>query len=258
MNILLTNDDGIDAKGLRKLYDCFKKANHNVAVCAPLYNQSGKGHSITVRADYEVRKDKDYEYGVGGTPADCVLFFQFSGEFEGFIPDVVVSGINKGYNISSDVPYSGTCGAACEGAMNGYKSIAVSAEVDPDDIAITKAAEFLANNIETLAENIPEFTFLNINVPTKGKANEWGPARLAYFGHDNLINKGEKISDKITVYHSVIFDEHKYRSIVTEPSKEEEQISADCELVSQGKIAISVIHLTPRTFSSKLKNMKLK
>lgn len=257
MNILLTNDDGIYAKGLRTLYDRLKKDGHNVGISAPYTNQSAKSQSINIKADYTVHQDSKYEFGVEGTPADSVLFMLFSGNFNSFNPDVIISGINLGYNVSSDILYSGTCGAASEAAMNGYKSIAVSASSE-DDSSLEKAAEFVAKNIEELVKHVEKYTYMSINVPANSDSVAWEPCRLTYFAHCNKIVEGESVEKQITIYHNVIFDERDYKDVVKEDRKEEADLKSDCEVVGNGKISISLVSVVPRTFSSKLVGMKLR
>lgn len=256
MNIILTNDDGIDAIGLRVLYERLKKDGHRVGISAPLSNQSGKSQSINIRNSYKVRKDSAFEYGVDGTPADSVLFMVYSSEFEGFEPDVIISGINKGYNVSSDVPYSGTCGAAAEGAMNEYKAIAVSAECS-DDSVFYKAAEFIAKNLKALYDNVLPYTYISVNVPREGDVDDWESAKLAYFAHSNEIEKGEPIAPQLTIYHNRIFDRQEYKEVVREKCEKEQALRSDCEIVADKKISVSIISVVPRTFSSHLTGLKL-
>ena len=237
MNIILTNDDGIDAIGLRVLYERLKKDGHRVGISAPLSNQSGKSQSINIRNSYKVRKDSAFEYGVDGTPADSVLFMVYSSEFEGFEPDVIISGINKGYNVSSDVPYSGTCGAAAEGAMNEYRAIAVSAEYS-DDSVFYKAAEFIAKNLKALCNNVLPYTYISVNVPREGNVDDWE-------------------SPQLTIYHNRIFDRQEYKEVVREKCEKEQALRSDCEVVADKKISVSIISVVPRTFSSHLTGLKL-
>lgn len=257
MNIILTNDDGIDAIGLRVLYERLKRDGHKVGISAPLNNQSGKSQSINIRNSYKVRQDDMYEFGVDGTPADTVLFMMYSSEFDGFEPDIIISGINKGYNVSSDVSYSGTCGAAAEGAMNLYKAIAVSAEYS-DDSVFDKAADFIAKNLDALSRSVLPYTYLSVNVPKEGNPNSWECAKLVYFAHSNEIEKGEPIAPQLTIYHNKIFDRQEYKEIVREQCEKEQALRSDCEIVASGKISVSLISVVPRTFSSKLLGLKLK
>lgn len=127
MKILITNDDGIEAEGLRALVDWAQKLGE-VSVFAPKVEQSGKSVGVELRKAFGVEK-VEYPgaveaYAVDSTPADCVRFAVL-GLGKRF--DLVLSGVNRGQNLGHDINYSGTCGAVIEAAMSGMKGIAVSA-----------------------------------------------------------------------------------------------------------------------------------
>lgn len=171
MNILLVNDDSIYAPGIITLANVLKK-KHKVTVIAPEKQMSGTSHSITFYGylNYEkldLIEDVDC-YILKGTPSDCVKF-GIDVILDGKRPDVVISGINKGYNIGTDILYSGTANAALEGAIFKIKSIALSQNYDCLDF--TNAAQFTLDNLEKLMEIIPqnEHVALNINFPTDKK-----------------------------------------------------------------------------------------
>lgn len=127
MRILITNDDGIAADGLRALVDWARKLGE-VSVFAPKVEQSGKSASLELRKAFHAEK-VDYAgaveaYAVDSTPVDCVRFAVLG---LGRQYDLVLSGVNRGQNLGHDINYSGTCGAVIEAAMSGICSIAVSA-----------------------------------------------------------------------------------------------------------------------------------
>ncbi|KAA0259393.1 5'/3'-nucleotidase SurE [Deferribacter autotrophicus] len=166
MKILLTNDDGIYSKGIYALYEKLTEIAE-VVVVAPITEQSAVGHAITISDPlriYEVtRKNKFFGYGVKGTPADCVKL-----AFDDILttkPDLVVSGINHGANLSSNVIYSGTISAATEGAMMGVKSFAISlASVEYSDFSVAaQFGKFFAKYLHEL--DVGENLLFNINVP---------------------------------------------------------------------------------------------
>ncbi len=167
MRILLTNDDGIHAVGIRDLYTALVAAGHDVLVAAPLSEQSAVGHAITIAAPLRVKPFKENGFsglGISGTPADCVKLALTTLMQEP--PDVVVSGINAGPNVGVDILYSGTVSAATEGALMGYPAVAVSG----DDYAPTDqtsqgryVAEFLAARPWEAA---PPRCVLNLNFPS--------------------------------------------------------------------------------------------
>ena len=127
MDVLLTNDDGIRAHGLRALYRALCEAGHTVHVVAPIRQQSGVGHSLTV---FEPLRSMEFEegdfkgLGIYGTPTDCVKLAL--GRLLSRTPDMVISGINIGPNVGPDILYSGTVGAATEAAHENLPSMAVS------------------------------------------------------------------------------------------------------------------------------------
>ena len=123
MKILLTNDDGIQSEITRALYNSLKE-KHEVTLIAPEKDKSGQGAAITLRTSVEVKKLDENIYAVGGTPADCVFMGLMAIMKE--IPDIVISGINKGANMGDDVIHSGTLGAALTARKLKLPPLAVS------------------------------------------------------------------------------------------------------------------------------------
>jgi 5'-nucleotidase len=165
--ILVTNDDGIEAKGLLALIEAVKSFG-KVMVVAPAEPQSGMSHAITVKTPLQVKKlfedDDLIQYECIGTPVDCVkiAFNQLLSQK----PDLLVSGINHGSNSSSSVFYSGTMGAALEGCINEIPSIGFSLlSLDPD--ADFSASKYFVEKIihKVLANGLPKSICLNVNVP---------------------------------------------------------------------------------------------
>lgn len=166
MRILLTNDDGIQAVGIRDLYRMLVAAGHDVMVVAPISEQSAVGHAITIALPLRVKEFSENGFkglGVSGTPADCVKLALTTLCKEA--PDVVVSGINAGANVGVDILYSGTVSAATEGALMGYPAVAVSHDnYAPVDLQEQGAyvATFLAGRPWEVA---PPRCVLNLNFP---------------------------------------------------------------------------------------------
>ena len=166
MRILLTNDDGIHAVGIRDLYRGLTQAGHEVHVVAPISEQSAVGHAITIAMPLRVKEFRENGFkgqAVTGTPADCVKLALTTLLPEP--PDVVVSGINAGANVGVDILYSGTVSAATEGALMGYPAVAVSADdYAPTDLSAQSrfAAEFLSGHPWEAA---PPRCVLNLNFP---------------------------------------------------------------------------------------------
>ena len=166
MRILLTNDDGIYAKGIEVLHEHLSK-DHDVVVVAPETEQSAVGHAITLTDPLRVKSiDRNgtfFGYAVKGTPADCVKLAV--NELMKPPPDLVVSGINLGANVGINEIYSGTVSAATEGTILGVPAIAVSINTfrDPD---FRPAARFVRLLVRQVKEHgLPPYTSLNVNVP---------------------------------------------------------------------------------------------
>lgn len=125
MRILVTNDDGINAMGIRVLEDLARQLSDDIWVVAPAEEQSGAGHSLTLTRPIRVRKLGERRFAVQGTPTDSVMM-ALGLLIEGKRPDLVLSGVNRGPNLAEDVTYSGTVSAAMEGTLAGVRSIALS------------------------------------------------------------------------------------------------------------------------------------
>ncbi len=125
MRILLTNDDGINARGLDLLETIAQQFSDDIWVVAPTEEQSGAGHSLTLTQPVRVRRHDDRRFSVTGTPTDAVMM-ALAHIMKDSPPDLILSGINRGANLAEDVTYSGTVSAAMEGALAGVRSIALS------------------------------------------------------------------------------------------------------------------------------------
>jgi 5'-nucleotidase len=163
--ILVTNDDGVRSEGLAALAAALEPLGE-VIVVAPAKEASAVGHALTLHYPLRLEQLEPRVYAVDGTPTDCVNI-AVAVVFKG-LPDLVVSGINKGWNLGDDVTYSGTVSGALEGALLGVPSIAVSLKRSRDHMDFGDAARAAARVAErVLAEGLPPRTFLNINVPRR-------------------------------------------------------------------------------------------
>lgn len=124
MRILVTNDDGIDAPGLEILTKAARSLSSDVWIVAPATEQSGQSHAVTLTEPLRVARLDESRYAVNGTPADCVAMAM--SVVMDSPPDLVLSGVNQGFNIANDMLYSGTVGAAMQAATAGVRSIAFS------------------------------------------------------------------------------------------------------------------------------------
>ena len=193
MRLLLTNDDGIRAPGIRALWERLKDIAE-IIVAAPAQQQSATGHSITVYHPIWVNRHTFDDpqisgWRIGGTPADSVKIALDT--LMSVQPDIVVSGINHGPNLGTDVLYSGTVSAAVEGAMHGIPAIAISLATD-EDSDFTVAAEFCHNLIQQIIDKkLPSFSLLNINVPPVPASEIKGVSitKLGCIEYENAFDK---------------------------------------------------------------------
>ena len=178
MRVLLTNDDGIEAEGLQALRGALVGVpGVDLQVIAPDGNRSAMARSITIRRPLWVQEvefaDGTVGYATDGTPVDCVRL-AILGLIDGWVPEIVVSGINHGSNLGDDITYSGTVAAALEAIVLGLPGIAVSQQSSSLDLDFrlgetfdfTAAAEFTARLVDDLESvPLPDATLLNVNFP---------------------------------------------------------------------------------------------
>jgi 5'/3'-nucleotidase len=164
--ILVTNDDGYRSEGIHALAGALRAIGPvgEITIVAPVEEASAIGHALTLRHPLRLERIDANVFAVDGTPTDCVNI-AVTQVFKG-LPDLVVSGINKGYNLGDDITYSGTVAGALEGALLGIPSIAVSLRATRGEYDFTHAARAAAVMAEAILRwPLPSRTFLNINVP---------------------------------------------------------------------------------------------
>ena len=213
MKILLTNDDGIRALGIWSLAAVLAE-KHEVMIVAPMKQQSGMAHALSILKQLEFIKVADEQitellkthspnakinhpietWMIDGTPTDCVKIY-LEAMVEGNYPDLVISGINHGSNLATDVLYSGTVGAALEGYLHEIPSAAVSLDIEstiPFDEVAKSVAAFLE---EAVSHKVSKGFFYNINFPKmlNGDKIEYKYARL---GHRDYINAFQMHKDE--------------------------------------------------------------
>lgn len=198
MVILLTNDDGYQAEGLNVLEEVLSSAGHETWVCAPSDQRSAQSHAMTLRGNVRIVRYGQRHYHCSGTPADCILY-GLSGGTIGVRPDLVVSGINHGYNASTDILYSGTVGAAREAILRGVPGIAISARIDHESgrYPFKEAAGFLASHLEEFLPLCTSDTLLNINVPPHD-SGRWRVGRVGVLEYFDAVEK--VTSSKTTMF----------------------------------------------------------
>src|SRR6202521_6254991 len=161
--ILVTNDDGYRSDGIHALARVLAPLGE-VTIVAPVLEASAIGHALTLRRPLRLERIEERVFAVDGTPTDCVNI-AVTQVFTG-LPDLVLSGINKGWNLGDDVTYSGTVAGALEGALLGVPSLAVSLRATRGDYDFRFAAQAAATLADAvLRRPLPSRTFLNVNVP---------------------------------------------------------------------------------------------
>jgi len=164
--ILVTNDDGVHSEGIHVLATALA-ALGEVTIVAPNIEASAIGHALTLRRPLRMEPLRDGVYEVDGTPTDCVNIAVTQLYTAAAMPDLIVSGINKGYNLGDDVTYSGTVAGALEGSLLGVSSMAVSLERSIGAYDFRHAAAASAAVAAAILERgLPAGTFLNLNVPS--------------------------------------------------------------------------------------------
>jgi 5'-nucleotidase len=171
MRILLTNDDGVNAPGLKVLEAIARQFSDDIWIVAPADENSGAGHSLTLSRPVRIRQHGDKHYSVSGTPTDSVMMALGVIMKDG-PPDLVLSGVNRGANLGDDITYSGTVSAAMEGALAGVRSIALSQvygrEGMGDTVPFSAAEAWGAKLLSPLlALDFAPRTLVNINFPAR-------------------------------------------------------------------------------------------
>ena len=229
--ILLTNDDGFGAIGLKELETGLMGLGE-LTVVAPDSEQSASGHSLTLQHPLRIDERSSHHYAVDGTPTDCV-FLGINHVMRSRRPDLVISGINRGGNLGDDITYSGTVAAAFEATLLGIPAFAVSLEIAREHHFATasKVAYEVAGKV--LEHGLPADTLLNVNVPDL----PW--EKLAGF----RITRQGKRSYSDVVRENVDPRGRHYYWIGGEVLQGEDLAGTDAALVRKGFVSITPIHL---------------
>src|SRR4051795_5323027 len=242
MQVLLTNDDGIEAEGLQAMRRALVKVpGVEVAVIAPDGNRSAFARMITTRRPLWVQQvpfdDGTHGFATDGTPVDCVRLAKL-GLIEGFDADIVVAGINHGSNLGDDITYSGTVAAALEALVLGIPGIAVSQQSNAREMdfrlgsrfGFERAADFVARVVGQLHEvPLPAGTLLNINVPA-GEPDGVQVTRLGKRIYRDELRVVERADGR-----------RRYHIYGDSPVHDDEQ-GTDLAAVSAGRVAVTPLH----------------
>jgi 5'-nucleotidase len=228
--ILVSNDDGVRARGLTKLVQALRRLGR-VVVVAPDQERSAASHSLTLHRPLRVEKVRRDVYAVDGTPTDCIMLALHV--ILGKRPDLIVSGINHGANLGDDVHYSGTVSAAFEGGIMGIPSIAVSL-IGNGARNFAEAGEIAASVAErVLREGLPPGIILNINVPDLSS----GKVRGVRFTKQGKRNYGGIIVEKLDPRG------RKYYWIGGDDTGFEDIPGSDCNAVLEGFVSITPLRV---------------
>ena len=244
--VLLSNDDGIHAPGLKTLEDAIRPLVGELWVVAPETEQSATSHSLTLRRPLRIRHISDHRYAVDGTPTDAVLLGVNKVMKDG-PPDLILSGINRGGNLGEDVTYSGTVAAAMEGALLGIPSIALSQVYEDRHKVKWATAKTWTPKIlkQLLSAGWPKGIFINVNFPDRTAAKVTGI---------EVCRQGRrKIGGELTRGVDPRGDEYFWIG----PQRDEQKFlkGSDLAAVNDGAIAVTPLALD-LTHSSTLKILK--
>lgn len=233
MRILVSNDDGIHAPGIRTLAETLA-TRHTVHVVAPDRERSATGHALTLhkplRVDTHEFEGVAGAWSVNGTPSDCVKLGIWALVPEP--PDIVISGINRGPNLGMDIIYSGTVSAAVEGSMMGYPALAVSSAAFDDKHYDTAARVVLELLDQVMAHPLPARTLYNVNVPSLPFAELAGVAvtKLGVRRYTDVFESRVDLRGRT------------YYWLAGEVIEKDEAPDSDVVAVRQNKVAITPVH----------------
>lgn len=237
--ILLTNDDGIHAPGLRHLWQALKE-HADIAIVAPAVEQSCVSLSVTLRHPLRIQEvlwpEKTAAWSVNGTPADCIRLAL--GAILTRRPHFVISGINRGSNVGRTVLYSGTVAGIMEAAIQNLPGLAFSHSdyFEPDYIAIEKYISLIFNDLQK--HPLPLGTLLNVNFPSK----DWGPIKGIKMARQGRGYWGENLDQR---QHPSEGDTYYWMGAQFKAF--EEDLESDVHLLHQGYITAVPIHVAELT-----------
>ncbi|ACL62135.1 5'/3'-nucleotidase SurE [Methylobacterium nodulans] len=237
MRILVTNDDGIHAPGLKVLEEIARELSDDVWVVAPETDQSGVSHSLSLNDPLRLRRVAETRFAVKGTPSDCVIMgVRHILKERG--PDLVLSGVNRGQNVAEDVTYSGTVAGAMEGTILGVRSIALSQAYGVGGRANVKwhtAAEHGARTIRRILEaGIEPGILVNVNFPDCEPEAVEGIAVVAQgMRNQQLLAIDERLDGRGNPYFWLAFAKARF-----EPGH-----GTDLKAIAENRIAVTPLRL---------------
>jgi 5'-nucleotidase len=238
VRILLTNDDGVNARGLKLLESVARPFSDDIWIVAPTEEQSGAGHSLTLTTPVRLRRHDERRFSVTGTPTDAVMI-ALAHIMKDSPPDVILSGINRGANLAEDVTYSGTVSAAMEGALAGVRSIALSQAYSREGMGDTvpfAAAEVWAERVlgPLLEFETEPRTLINVNFPAIAPDEVKGI---------RVCRQGLRDYGRLRIVQRTDPRGYDYYWFGLGPMVETPGHSTDLEAVADGYVSVSPLHL---------------
>jgi len=244
--ILITNDDGYSADGIKILYEIAKSYTSDVWIVAPEYEKSGASHALTFIKDLTLKKQDENIYSVNGTPSDCVVI-ALENVLQDKRPDILLSGINSGVNVAEDVTYSGTIAAAMEGVIRRVPSIAISQNYDlgkKNEISWDVSKAFLDKVLDSVSATGWDFnSLLNVNFP-QCNVNEVNGIEVTSQGNretdDLVLWKKENNLFRIGLQRRLGESSKPKNNILNKPI---DGVMTDVVALTSNKISITPLHL---------------
>lgn len=237
LRILVSNDDGIHAPGLKVAEKIARALSDDVWIIAPETEQSGASHSLTLSRPLRMRKISAKKYAVDGTPTDCVMMGVLH-IMKDHKPDLVISGVNRGSNIADDVTYSGTIAAAMEGTTLGIPSIALSQAFSFDQNVQVRwrAAEQFGPPVirKLLAAGWPKEVLVNINFPDRTPEKVEGVRVTSQGKRDQAILQ---VEERLDARHNPYFWIG-FKRILSNP-----EAGTDLRAIYDGFVSVTPLHL---------------
>jgi 5'-nucleotidase len=236
--ILLTNDDGVNATGLKVLEAIARTLSDDITIVAPAEEQSGTGHSLTLSQPVRLRQLGENRYCVSGTPTDSVML-ALALVMKDNPPDLILSGVNRGCNLAEDVTYSGTVSAAMEGALAGVRSIALSQDYAREgmgDAVPFAAAEAWGEKVLRPLLDAPwePRTLVNVNFPAVAPDQVQGI---------KVVNQGLRDYGRLRIVEGTDPRGYDYYWFGLGPMLHTPAHSTDLEAIADGYIAVTPLHL---------------
>jgi 5'-nucleotidase len=238
MRILITNDDGYHAPGLKVAEAIAARFSDDVWIVAPADEQSGAGHSLTLTRPLRIRRFAERRYAVSGTPTDAVMM-AIAKIMKDCPPDLILSGVNRGANLAEDVTYSGTVSAAMEGALAGVRSIAMSQvysrEGMGDAVPFSVAEAWGERVLRPLVEApLTPRTLVNVNFPALPADQVKGV---------RVVGQGLRDYGRLRIVSNVDPRGYEYHWFALGEMQHDPVCDTDLEAIEDGYVSVTPLHL---------------